>query len=160
MSKIIMICGKVCCGKSTYAKRLKEELCAVILSTDEATFDLTGNAQGEEYNLFAARVNEYLLKKAAEIALAGANVILDWGFWAKADRRRACELFKARGVKRELHYIDISDAEWEKRISERNKRIEGGLRNSDFYIDENLKQKSLSLFEPPEAGEVDVLVFK
>ena len=35
MSKVILICGKICGGKSYYAKHLKEQHNAVILSTDE-----------------------------------------------------------------------------------------------------------------------------
>ena len=58
MGKVYLICGKICSGKSYYAKALKEKYNAVILSTDEAT----------------------------EICKAGANVILDWGFWTKENR--------------------------------------------------------------------------
>ena len=32
MAKVIMTCGKLCSGKSTYARKLKDELGAVILS--------------------------------------------------------------------------------------------------------------------------------
>lgn len=79
MAGIILICGKICSGKTYYARRLREAKNAVILSTDEATYDLTQNEQGPSYDAFAARVNRYLRKKAVEIARAGANVILDWG---------------------------------------------------------------------------------
>ena len=54
MGRAILICGKICSGKSTYAARLKQEIRAVILSTDEVTYDLTDNAQGEGYDAFAA----------------------------------------------------------------------------------------------------------
>ena len=80
MAKVIAICGKICSGKSYYANQIKNELKAVILSTDEATFDLIDNEQGEFYDAFADRVNKYLMKKAVEIVKAGCNVILDWGF--------------------------------------------------------------------------------
>lgn len=63
MSKLIAICGKICSGKSYYANQLKKNENAVILSTDEATFDLIENEQGEFYNIFAQRVNGYLKKK-------------------------------------------------------------------------------------------------
>ena len=63
MGKVYLICGKICSGKSYYAKSLKEKYNAVILSTDEATYDLINNEQGEFYNIFAQRVNNYLKKK-------------------------------------------------------------------------------------------------
>ena len=52
MSKVYLICGKICSGKSYYSKKLKEEVNAVILSPDEATYDLINNEQGEFYNIF------------------------------------------------------------------------------------------------------------
>ncbi len=74
MAKLLCICGKIGCGKTYYANRLKEQEHAVILSTDEVTYDLTNNQQGEGYDEFARRVNLYLRKKAVEIVNAGCTV--------------------------------------------------------------------------------------
>lgn len=52
MGKIILTCGKICSGKSYYTKQLKEELNAVIISPDEATYELLNNEQGEFYDIF------------------------------------------------------------------------------------------------------------
>lgn len=40
MSKVIMTCGLICCGKSTYAKRLKNENNVAILSIDDLTLSM------------------------------------------------------------------------------------------------------------------------
>ena len=156
MGKAYLICGKICSGKSYYAKSLKEKYNAVILSTDEATFDLINNDQGEFYNIFAARVNRYLMKKTVEICKAGANVVLDWGFWTAQNRTDISEYFNANGISYEWHYIDVSDEVWNRNICERNKRIEEGNGGSDFYVDEGLLKKLLSMFECPEADEIDI----
>ena len=156
MAKVIMICGKICSGKSYYARALKEKENAVILSTDEATYDLINNEQGEFYNIFATRVNRYLRKKAAEIVHAGANVILDWGFWTKDGRNEISEFFAQHQVPFEWHYIDVSPERWQAQIEERNKRIEEGNGGSDFYLDEGLMNKLLSMFEEPKKSEMDV----
>lgn len=155
MSKIFLICGKICSGKTYYAKQLKEKYNAVILSTDEATFDLINNEQGDFYNVFAAHVNGYLKKKAAEIALAGANVILDRGFWTKKDRADISAYFAEKNIPFEWHYIDIDDEAWEKNIAERNAKVSSGNGGSDFYVDEGLLAKVNSLFEPPQRTEID-----
>ena len=73
MGTVYLICGKICSGKSWYARQLRKRLNAVIFSTDEATWDLIDNEQGEFYNVFAARVNRYLRKKAAETPLQATN---------------------------------------------------------------------------------------
>ena len=156
MAKVIMLCGMICSGKTWYARELMKKAPAVILSTDEVTFDLTGNEQGEQYDAFAARVNRYLRKKAAEIALAGANVILDWGFWTRADRAEISAFFRARSVMYEWHYIGVSEARWRKNIDERNRRIRNGNGGSDFYVDAGLMEKVRSRFEVPLPAEMDV----
>lgn len=156
MSKIIAICGKICSGKSYYAKQIKEQENAVILSTDEATYDLIGNEQGEFYNTFAQRVNKYLMKKAAEIVKAGCNVILDWGFWTKAERQETTKYFNQYGIDVEWHYVDIEQPRWEQLIEERNIKIQSGNGGSDFYVDEGLMEKLLSKFEEPIRDEIDI----
>lgn len=160
MSKIYLICGKICSGKTYYAKQLKEKYNAVILSTDEATFDLINNEQGEFYNVFAARVNNYLKKKAAEIALTGTNVILDWGFWTKKDRSDISAYFAERNIPFEWHYIDIDDKTWQRNIAERNAKIKSGNGGSDFYVDEGLLNKVNTIFEVPEQSEIDVWIMR
>lgn len=156
MAKVFLICGKICSGKSYYAKTLKDKYNAVILSTDEVTFDLIRNEQGEFYNVFAERVNLYLRKKAVEICKVGANVILDWGFWTRSDRQSISDYFKSHGIAYEWHYLDVSDALWQRNITERNQRIAEGNGGSDFFVDDGLLNKCLTMFEVPDADEMDV----
>lgn len=156
MGKVFLICGKICSGKSYYARTLKEKHNAVILSTDEATYDLINNEQGEFYDAFAQKVNCYLRKKCAEICKAGANVILDWGFWTKKDRIDISQYLEANDVEFEWHYIDVNDGTWKKNINERNGRILAGKGGSDFYVDEGLFKKLDSLFEEPDKEEIDI----
>ncbi|MDD6050795.1 MAG: ATP-binding protein [Clostridiales bacterium] len=156
MGKVYLICGKICSGKSYYAKTLKEKHHAVILSTDEATYALIHNEQGEFYDVFAQRVNRYLARKAVEICQAGANVILDWGFWTRENRTAISAYFKSHGTSCEWHYIDIDDDTWKRNIEERNQRIEEGNGGSDFYVDAGLLNKLLSMFETPDRDEMDV----
>ncbi len=61
MGKIILICGKICSGKSHYVKQLKESINAVVFSCDEIT----------------ARLRQYFYKKSEEVIRSGGNVILD-----------------------------------------------------------------------------------
>ncbi len=150
MAKLLCICGKIGCGKTYYANRLKEQEHAVILSTDEVTYDLTNNQQGEGYDEFARRVNLYLRKKAVEIVNAGCTVILDWGFWTKENRKEIKRYGENNGVLVEMHYIDIDDKTWYENIEKRNNEVISGNGGSSFYVDEGLLNKVSSLFEIPE----------
>ena len=156
MSKVYLICGKICSGKSYYSKKLKEEVNAVILSPDEATYDLINNEQGEFYNVFSERLNKYLTRKVGEIAKAGANVIFERGLWSKEERQKVKQYFEENNIETELHYIHVSDENWKKQIEERNKRVESGKGGADFYLDEGLMKKLVSKFEEPTEDEVDV----
>lgn len=156
MGKIIAVCARICAGKSFYAERIREKENAVILSIDEMTYDLIDNVQGEFYDRFCGRVQAYLLKKSVQLASVGCSVILDWGFWTKAQRKETTEYFLAHGVGVEWHYIDIAEEEWEKNIAQRNRRVASGNGGSDFFVDENLKMKMLNLWETPERSEIDV----
>ncbi len=156
MAKLLCICGKIGCGKTYYANRLKEQEHAVILSTDEVTYDLTNNQQGEGYDEFARRVNLYLRKKAVEIVNAGCTVILDWGFWTKENRKEIKRYGENNGVLVEMHYIDIDDKNWYENIEKRNNEVISGNGGSSFYVDEGLLNKVSSLFEIPEKEEIDI----
>lgn len=156
MAKLICICGKIGSGKTYYANQLKEQENGVILSTDEVTYDLTNNEQGERYDEFARRVNLYLRKKSIEIVNAGCSVILDWGFWTKENRNEIKKYGENNGILVEMHYIDIDDKTWYENIEERNNKVLAGKGGSSFYVDEGLLKKVSSMFELPEKEEIDV----
>ncbi len=157
MGKVILTCGKICSGKSYYSKQLKDEFNAVIISPDEATYELLNNEQGEFYDIFSKRLNNYLTRKVGEIAQAGANVIFERGLWSKKERQEVREYYKKLGIECEIHYVCVDDETWKRNIVERNKRVQEGNGGSDFYLDEGLMKKLESLWEEPTKEEYDVL---
>ena len=157
MAKVILICGKICSGKTYYSNSIKDSLNAVIISPDEATYDLINNEQGEFYNIFSKRLTNYLTKKVAEIAIAGANVIFERGLWTKKEREETVKYYKDRNIDCEIHYVYVDDETWKKNIFERNQRIENGTGGSDFYLDEGLLKKIESIWEEPTNEEIDVI---
>ena len=153
MSKVIMTCGMVCCGKSTYAKKIQAEQNAVILSIDDITLTLFPEGSGELHDTYALRAEQYLLNLSIQILHAGTDVILDWGLWTRAMRNRIRQFYASHeGIQTELHYLRISPGEWKRRIEKRNASGEAA-----YYVDEGLLNKSKALFEEPSAEEVDVL---
>ena len=154
-AKVIMICGKICSGKSYYVKQIQKESHAVVLSCDELTADLFHNNLGAHHDMMMERVQKYLHKKAADIAASGCPVILEWGFWKRADRIAATEYYREKGIPVEWHYIDIADADWQRNIESRNAAVAAGT-TTDYAMDEGLLRKLLSLFEAPTREEIDV----
>lgn len=154
---VTLICGGLCCGKTTYARALSERTGAVTLSVDEVMLSVFGQDAGERHDEYAAGVKKYLLGLAVRLARSGVGVILDWGFWTAAERRQTREFFGARGISCELHYIDIDDETWRRRVAERNAAVKAGAANA-YFVDEGLTAKFLRRFEAPQDGEVDVFV--
>ena len=156
-AKVIMTCGRICSGKSTYAKKLRDEYKAVILSVDEITLALFGQDAGEKHNEYVEKLEEYLFDKSVEIVKTGTNVVLDWGFWQKREREYARKFYSERSIACELHYLSISDEEWERRLQKRNEDVTAG-RISAYYVDDGLKAKFAGMFEPPEENEADAVI--
>lgn len=155
MAKVYLIAGKICSGKTTFAKKLCVEKRAVLLSTDEITLAVFGQHIGEKHDEVVENTQAYLFEKSLEIIGCGINVCLDWGFWQKDERDYARDFYKNRGIDTEFYYVDISESEWQKRIEKRNRAISDGTLCA-YYVDENLRLKFGSLFEKP--GEDETLL--
>ena len=155
MGKAILICGKVCSGKTTYAQTLVKERGAILLSCDEITL-LFGQYLGDRHNEIVERTEKYLFRKAVELLPKGVNIILDWGFWQKSKRDEATAFFMERGFAVEWHYVQVSDGIWHRNLAERNSGFTGA--NDDFYfIDDGMADEFGRIFEEPRSGEYDFL---
>lgn len=155
MAKVILICGKICCGKTTYSEQIRKEENAVILSVDEIMLSIFGQHAGEKHDEYANNTQKYLFDKSIEFVNAGVNVILDWGFWTKVNRNKAKEFYSAQGIATEMHYIDICDETWKQRLAYRNAKVEAGETEA-YFVDENLANKFAAIFETPNEDEIDV----
>ena len=156
MAKVYLICGKICCGKTTYANKICAENNAVLLSVDEITLALFGQHCGDKHDEYVERTEKYLLNKSLELIQKDINVVLDWGFWTKAKRLAVKEFYESRGIEYEFHYIDVSDEIWKYRLNKRNNAVLAE-ETSAYYVDDNLAAKFASIFEVPSEDEIDVI---
>lgn len=149
MAKVIALCGKICAGKSTLARKLRDELPAVVLNSDELTLSIPF-----EHDIVYPIVKDYMMRKAVEIVRAGANVVIDFGFWSRADRDHAKTFFSGAGMELEWRYVSVTDEEWNRNIAARNEKVRSGEETS-YFVDEGLAEKCLRLFEEPAPGELN-----
>ena len=154
MPKAIVTCGKICCGKSTYARALKEKLNAVILSIDELTLALFPEGAGEMHDTCVLRAEQYLLHLSLQILRAGTDVILDWGLWTREQRDRIRRFYQEQGIPCEIRYLKISSEEWQRRILHRNAQKQ----KDSYYVDDGLIRKVEASFQEPSADEPDIIV--
>ena len=155
MAKVILVCGRLCSGKTTYARRLMEKGGMVLLSIDEIMLSMFGQHCGDMHEEYAARTERYLLGKDAEIVSSGIDVVLDWGFWRAEQRFRIRKYFSQMGIACEMHMLRVDDETWNARIAGRNAEVAAG-REDAYFVDENLARKFAEMFEMPDAREVDV----
>ncbi len=156
MAKVILICGKLASGKSWYCRQLMEKSPALLLSVDEITQRLFPKELGSRHDEICGEVQAYLMEKAVQAVAAGADVILDWGFWSRADRQAAEDFFRARQTETQWHYIQVTEELWRQGIAQRNARVKAGA-SPDYYVDEGLLAKLAGRFQEPEPGEMDVI---
>lgn len=152
-TKVILICGKICCGKSTYAKQLQKKERAVVLSCDEIMLSLFDEYLGNDHERMSQATQHYLFKKSLEFLEIGVSVILDWGFWTAESRNEARAYYRLHDVQCETHYIDVADSLWFRLIAERNEKTDKN-KPQNYRIDHALQQKCLNLFEEPSPEEI------
>ncbi len=157
MPKVILICGKICSGKTTYAKQICRERMAVLLSSDELISSVFHPNENEYHDLIIEKVHTYLLNKSIEIIRSGTDVVLDWGFWTHSFRETVSTFYHKEEIETEWHYVDIVKANWERNIQSRNDDVRNN-RTTDYFVDEGLLSKLERLFVPPSADEMDVWV--
>ena len=107
MSTFHLIHGLPGTGKTTFAGRLRRETGSVLVNHDERMIALHGrNPPAADMPRLVAEVSAQLWLEAARLAGAGQDVILDWGFWTRADRDDARRRAQAAGAHFILYRMD------------------------------------------------------
>jgi predicted kinase len=157
MTKVILICGKIASGKTTYAKSMAEKIHGVNLSLDEIMLAVLDEYLGDAFNAYKEKTQNYLFNKAVEIVNNGIPVILDWGFWTNDDRKNATEFFTKHDIPYEWHYINATNNTLIENVKKRNKEIDDG-KVVAYHFDDELSEYFWAMFEPPTRDEMDVWI--
>jgi predicted kinase len=151
MPTLFLLCGLPGVGKTTLAKRLEQAHYALRLTPDEwITALLKHPADSEELERLRDPV-EALQWDVAERALSlGVSVILDWGFWSRAERDAYRTRAGALGARVEIHALTIERDELLARLARRNAYLPPGA----FAVTEAQLNEWWELYEPPTAEEL------
>lgn len=148
--KVILLIGRICCGKTTYARTLPGTL---LLSCDQLMQGMFPGGCGDMHDALAARARAYLFALARQAAAAGVTPVLDFGFWTPQMRKEAIDALP--GCELDWRFLDVTQDEWAQRIARRNAAIAAGRADpSDYYVDEGLLAKVNALFVPPTQEEL------
>ena len=151
MPTLHLICGLPCSGKTTYAKRLEQES-ALRLTPDEWHTRLFGHdvLEGEHHTRHDL-IESLLLRVAERVLALDRDVVLDFGFWIRGERADLRAWAAARGVRTELHFLEVSQEVLLERLAKRNAELPAGA----AYIPEALLEEWLPQFQPPTRNELE-----
>ena len=150
-AKAHAMCGLVCSGKTTVARRLAEELPALRVTRDEWMLRLYGLRRHDDPEYVAAipRCTELMWEVAGQALSLGVRVILDWNHWSRERRADSRERAASAGVDLIVHYVDVP---LELAIAQAKARLAAG----DPYahsIDERGVRHFATVLEPPDRSE-------
>lgn len=145
--RLVLVCGLPGAGKTTLARRLEAALPAVRLCPDEWLAALNIDLRDEATR---DRLEREFWRLAQRLLALGQSVILESGFWLRADRDEKRLGARALGAAVELRYLHAPLDELYRRIEGRNASPDPG--------DVNITRADLELwttfFQPPDAAEL------
>lgn len=145
--RLVLLCGLPGSGKTTEATRIAHEYPAVQLTSDRWLSDLGFDGWDTAAR---ERVEKLQWSLAQELLQLGLHVVLESGFWSRAERN--CFRARAReiGALVELRFLDVPVAELNRRLERRNADVPYG----SFHVTPTQLAEMLPLFEAPDADEL------
>jgi predicted kinase len=145
--RLVLVCGLPGAGKTTLARRLEAKMPAVRLCPDEWLAALGINLWDEAPR---DRLETQFWLLARRLLALGQSVILESGFWLRADRDEKRLGARALGAAVELRYLDVPLDELYRRIERRNAAPAPG----DVHITHADLALWATLFQTPDAAEL------
>jgi len=152
-ARLILVCGLPGAGKTTLAKRLAAEIPAVRLCPDEWLSGLGVDLfEGEPRD----RLERLFWEHTQHLLNLGQAVVLEFGFWDRAERDEKRRAARSLGVPVELRYLAVPVDELFRRVSARYRDSPNGtVPITRAMLDEHAAQfeapgpEELALFDEP-----------
>ena len=150
MATLYLICGLPGAGKTTLAKQLEQSQTALRLCPDEWIAAILADPNDiAERDRLRDPVEAIQWQMAQRALVLGTNVILENGFWSRAERDSYRAQAEALGAQVELHYLAVARDELWRRLALRNANLPPGT----FTVNEAELDLWLSWFEAPTPDE-------
>lgn len=145
-----MIHGYLGAGKTTFARRLEQDLPAIRFTHDEWMARLYGiDPPAEHFADYGTRVFAQIDSMWPQGLQLGLDVVLDLNFWTRRERDAARTKAESLGAAVRLHRLTCSDDVAWRRIEKRNACLDA----SSLLIARNTFEVLKSRFEPLHVDE-------
>lgn len=156
MARLILVCGPVGVGKTTYSLSFSKEIGAVRFSIDPWMQTLfSKDMTSLDYSWMIERVHrcyEQIWDVTEQILSLDGNVLLDLGFTTREQRNIFSDRAKELNVNSELHYLDAPKDVRRKRVENRN--LEKDPSVYSFDVTEMMFNFMEPKFEVPDEEEL------
>lgn len=121
MPTAYLLFGYLGAGKTVFAKRLEREMRAVRFTPDEWMARLFGeDPPADIFQDRATAIQDLMQPLWRQCLIAGADVVLDYGFWRRHERDTARRIAKEVGAVPMLVALSCSDDDAKQRVARRN----------------------------------------
>jgi predicted kinase len=149
VSEIVLCCGKVCSGKSTFASLLKRDHGFHHFSSDAWMLHFYEPTPDRRlFDEHLAKCEAMIYRVSEEILSHGGSVVLDAGFWKRSERDALQTRFERLGHQVSFVYFSIT---LERQLEYSQTRNDAGTTDSYRFDRETILTLN-SFFEEP-AGE-------
>jgi predicted kinase len=131
---VSLVCGFLCTGKTSFTLKFATDTNAVALCLEEVVVQIFG--YGVDHAYLANRrvaVREVMWTQADLLVSRGVSVVLDFGFWSRAERDKARALAALHEAKVQMFHVTAEDEVIYRKLAERNKVVPT---SSPFFLSE------------------------
>lgn len=148
---LIFFCGKMGAGKSTYSKKLSDDLNAVFISEDTWLSAIFPEEikNFDDYIKYSSRLKPLLKAHIIQVLNAGISVVMDFPGNTKKQRLWFKEMLAEAHALHKLVYLQADDQVCLKRLEQRRKTVPERI---PFDTEEVFYQVT-SYFQPPSDEE-------
>jgi predicted kinase len=141
-------------GKTTFSRKLQQDLDISRLSLDEEYSKIGGDLASPKWDMsIEAEANERIKHQVKEIIECGESVILDFCPWRREDRHEYRKYIESIGAVGHVYYFNVPSDELRRRLEVRNSNSS----NDTHIVTPDMLDAFTARFDPPEEEDYELV---